>query len=585
MKIKTLWGGGHFKQTLKLSLAPMLALSLTLGGCGGGGESNSGENQSPTSGSYKKGVVYDDVIQNLRYVTDHNSNYTNGNGEFLYENGKISFYVGNILIGTIDKVPSDGRVFLSDLYNLKRGVVDDERVIKTARFLQSLDTDKSSSKIVLDKESNKKEFKTFSTIESIDIETELSKVGKEVVDTNQAKNHMLGVFAKQGVSKLEISNEPLITKLHAPKKVYLNQKAQFRIEGVNFPDTLVMSLHGSKDCKMISKSSNDAVVICTPSVLGKIPLYVAEKSGGKAIATKVNLQTKVDKTEPNFSDSCYNKKFIDLTRGKDFYYCTRYAYGRACEVMGINLAFSADSGLDAGTWYKKVKNLPRGEEPRSNSIAVWSGGPYGHVAYVETVDGNNVIISEANWAIPFDGKYVKPHSLTKKAMSSRFDKIDKNGTLLGYIYLEKLPKIELPKKFDVEAGKDFTIEATVNDNDAFIGKEFTLVLQIGDGGGGFLPLNDKNKGVFSRIGDKYRYTLSVSKPKNNRQYKVILKVDGKEVVSEIGHYNALSSNVVPKPPKPINHSPVAQSKTYNTDQDRSVLIVLKATDEDGDSLT
>lgn len=78
--------------------------------------------------------------------------------------------------------------------------------------------------------------------------------------------------------------------------------------------------------------------------------------------------------------------------------CTWYCLGRAHEKFGIK---NLPTG-NANTWYQTAKNwgyevTEPSERPVANSIAVWTKGKYGHVAFVESVSGNNVTISEANW--------------------------------------------------------------------------------------------------------------------------------------------------------------------------------------------
>ncbi|HHA19519.1 MAG TPA: CHAP domain-containing protein, partial [Methylophaga sp.] len=113
-----------------------------------------------------------------------------------------------------------------------------------------------------------------------------------------------------------------------------------------------------------------------------------------------------------------------------WYECTRYAFGRTHEKTGTVLTFSQNTGRNGGRWYDLVNNpdLEKGSEPRSNSLAVWEYGEYGHVAFVEEVDGDKVIISEANWASPTDGKYNGFKEFTKDSIKQRG-----NYQLIGYI--------------------------------------------------------------------------------------------------------------------------------------------------------
>jgi surface antigen len=116
-----------------------------------------------------------------------------------------------------------------------------------------------------------------------------------------------------------------------------------------------------------------------------------------------------------------------------WYECTRYAFGRTHEKMGTVLTFSQNYNRHGGRWYDLVNNpdLEKGSEPRSNSLAVWEYGEHGHVAFVEEVDGDKVIISEANWASPPNGKYNGTKEFTKESIKQRG-----NYNIVGYIYLE-----------------------------------------------------------------------------------------------------------------------------------------------------
>ena len=69
--------------------------------------------------------------------------------------------------------------------------------------------------------------------------------------------------------------------------------------------------------------------------------------------------------------------------------CTWYCWGRAYEKCGVSLPCrgNANNWLNEAAW---------DTTPSENSIAVWTSGFPGHVAFVEAVDGNTIYISEAN---------------------------------------------------------------------------------------------------------------------------------------------------------------------------------------------
>lgn len=73
---------------------------------------------------------------------------------------------------------------------------------------------------------------------------------------------------------------------------------------------------------------------------------------------------------------------------KDYWgQCTWYAWGRAFEKTGTQLGYRGN----ANTWTSGAVSTPS-----ANSVVVWTGGYYGHVAFVEAYDGTNIYISEAN---------------------------------------------------------------------------------------------------------------------------------------------------------------------------------------------
>lgn len=47
----------------------------------------------------------------------------------------------------------------------------------------------------------------------------------------------------------------------------------------------------------------------------------------------------------------------------------------------------------------RAAGIPTGSTPRAGSVAVMSGGYYGHVAWVESVNGNTIRVSQYNWGV------------------------------------------------------------------------------------------------------------------------------------------------------------------------------------------
>ncbi|WP_446897354.1 SH3 domain-containing protein [Clostridium sp. LBM24168] len=135
---------------------------------------------------------------------------------------------------------------------------------------------------------------------------------------------------------------------------------------------------------------------------------------------------------PNTHSSAYTSEGNIFAKCGYTGQCTWFTYGRVLEKLGISLP-SEFYGNAIDWWYANARDgiYSYGTEPRANSIAVWSGGSkgYGHVGFVEQVDGNTVYLNEGNFNIrgAYDGS-VK--TLSKAQMQNRG-----NIFLKGYIYV------------------------------------------------------------------------------------------------------------------------------------------------------
>lgn len=75
--------------------------------------------------------------------------------------------------------------------------------------------------------------------------------------------------------------------------------------------------------------------------------------------------------------------------------CTWYAHGRAVEVWGEVIAYPhmvRNANLWLSTGFRKS------DKPTVGSIVVFDDGNYGHVAFVEKIEGNKVIVSESSYS-------------------------------------------------------------------------------------------------------------------------------------------------------------------------------------------
>lgn len=137
---------------------------------------------------------------------------------------------------------------------------------------------------------------------------------------------------------------------------------------------------------------------------------------------------------PNPQSSAYTSNTNIFTKYGYKGQCTWFTYGRALEKLGIPLP-SEFYGNAVDWWYANEKDhvYKYGTEPKPNSIVVWSGGNYGygHVAFVESIEGNTIYFNEGNFSVrgAYDG--------TVKSLSKEEIKDRGNLHLKGYIYLNE----------------------------------------------------------------------------------------------------------------------------------------------------
>ncbi len=110
--------------------------------------------------------------------------------------------------------------------------------------------------------------------------------------------------------------------------------------------------------------------------------------------------------------------------------CTCFAWGRAYEAFGTRPNLSTGNG--DSFWSYNINNgcYPYGSDPMPGSIACWNGGNGGHVAFVESVSGDDVTISQSAWGWRGTDKIWEYQTVNRYNMSSI------QAGFQGYIYLQ-----------------------------------------------------------------------------------------------------------------------------------------------------
>ena len=180
-----------FKKTLLVGSA---AAALLLSGCGGGGGGGTATDTKTTTG-----YLVDSAVVNADYdcLADGEVNKTTGpNGEFSCRNmAQVRFRIGELILGEIDGLPTDGYVLPQDLLGLERnGTLYDANVTALAQFLQSLDSDGNVSNGITISETVKEALKdlneTFSA-EDLEDYLEIADVPDDHIrDVNETRAHL-----------------------------------------------------------------------------------------------------------------------------------------------------------------------------------------------------------------------------------------------------------------------------------------------------------------------------------------------------------------------------------------------------------
>jgi len=132
MKMPTLW--------VAKAMLFALAVALILTGCGGGGGSSGGGGVSALVGTF-----IDAPVSGLDFESESGGGITDANGNFTYRKGeKVTFRIGNLYLGSA--TPNNGKVTPLDLVGTAD--VNDPRVVRILRTMQSLDANAGTGKVI-----------------------------------------------------------------------------------------------------------------------------------------------------------------------------------------------------------------------------------------------------------------------------------------------------------------------------------------------------------------------------------------------------------------------------------------------------
>ncbi|MEA3418851.1 MAG: DUF2202 domain-containing protein [Campylobacterota bacterium] len=130
------------KKHITLYAALVATAALTLAGCG----SSSSDSATMATAS-TTGYLIDSRVSNVDYdcLADSDNNKVTGpDGAFTCQKmNQVRFRIGELVLGEIDTLPVDKKVFPQDLAKVDRDQIQDAKVTAMAQFLQSIDEDKN----------------------------------------------------------------------------------------------------------------------------------------------------------------------------------------------------------------------------------------------------------------------------------------------------------------------------------------------------------------------------------------------------------------------------------------------------------
>lgn len=140
-------------QLARLVFIVNLTLTLLVA-CGGGGGGGGGNAPAPLP---QTGQFIDSPVGGLTYScvspngsSQTNTGTTNGLGQFTFTAGQTcKFTIGNVTIGSMSNIPTDGVVTPQDVAGVSRSVTSDPAAVAIAQFLQTLDDGSGSGNIVI----------------------------------------------------------------------------------------------------------------------------------------------------------------------------------------------------------------------------------------------------------------------------------------------------------------------------------------------------------------------------------------------------------------------------------------------------
>ena len=302
----------------------ILTASLLFSGCNSGGTAFEDDIQNTEDNIVKTGVFLDDIVSGLNYTcgTDING-ITNSKGEFLFKNNCIlEIRVGNILLGSISgkEIKEDLILTPSEILNLPRNDTTSPEVIRSIRFIQSINDKSSETSIVINEETRNLLEKvnldlTNKYITDSELNTVLVGIGKTMITEYDAVNHYEKSLNNN--LNLDLDTQAPSFPIFSGNNLYSTEIAEVSLMDLEIGTKLYIDNKQNEESSQFIKTVEAETELVSFDLSGEdgvkyFDVYLEDEKGNKSNILSIKLIK--DTNKPYFTnENLFNVKENQLT--------------------------------------------------------------------------------------------------------------------------------------------------------------------------------------------------------------------------------------------------------------------------------
>ncbi|GEM_PF-1151698 len=157
----------------------------------------------------KIGYLIDAPVAGVNYECGDIKGVTDINGAFKCTKMPVTFKLGGMTIGSLSSFTEDGNVYPQDILGIARDDYDNEKLVKLARFLQSLDDDGNISTHINISQNLSQNYQSNHNFDSLTLENLVLMSDKELVSKESAIAHL-----KSNVESKKYFTQKILSKYH-----------------------------------------------------------------------------------------------------------------------------------------------------------------------------------------------------------------------------------------------------------------------------------------------------------------------------------------------------------------------------------